>query len=73
MPLARLAFRALWPLLPATAVVLAIRFAYWGGHRSLGQALGELVAFLIVYVGATFIAERGLARDLMRAARAAPA
>ena len=73
VPLARLAFRALWPLLPATAAVLLIRLAFWGGHRSLGQALGELAAFLIVYAGATLVAERGLTRDLMRAARAAPA
>jgi O-antigen/teichoic acid export membrane protein len=72
VPLARLASRAVWPLFPAAAAALAIRFALWGGHRSLGQAIGELVAFLLVYAGATFLAERGLARDLMTAARAAP-
>ena len=32
---------------------MAIRLALWGGHRSLGQAIGELVAFLVVYAAAT--------------------
>jgi hypothetical protein len=68
VPLARLAARALWPLVPAAAAALAIRLALWGGHRPLGQALGELAAFLIVYAGATFVAERGLVRELRQAA-----
>jgi O-antigen/teichoic acid export membrane protein len=69
VPLSRLAFRALWPLVPAAAVPLAIRFALWGGHRSLGQAVVELVAFLVTYAGATYVAERGLVRELRQAAR----
>ena len=69
VPLVRLAARALWPLLPAAAAVLAIRLALWGGHRSLGQAIAELIVFLVVYAGATFVAERGLVRELAQAAR----
>jgi O-antigen/teichoic acid export membrane protein len=70
--LGRLAARAIWPLFPAAAAALAIRFALWGGHRPLGQAIGELVAFLAVYAAATLAAERGLVRDLRAAARVAP-
>jgi len=69
VPLSRLAFRALWPLVPAAAAPLAIRFALWGGHRSLGQAIAELIAFLVTYAAATYVAERGLVRELRQAAR----
>ena len=72
VPLGRLAARAVWPLLPAGAAVMAIRLALWGGHRSLGQAIAELVAFLLVYAAATFAAERGLMRELRAAARLTP-
>jgi O-antigen/teichoic acid export membrane protein len=73
VPLGRLAARALWPLVPACAAVVAIRLALWGGQRSAAQAVAELVAFLAVYATATFAAERGLVGELVRAARAAPA
>jgi O-antigen/teichoic acid export membrane protein len=69
VPLGRLALRALWPLVPAAAAALVIRFGLWGGHRSLGQAIAEVVAFLLAYAASTWVAERGLVRELAQAAR----
>jgi O-antigen/teichoic acid export membrane protein len=65
----RLALRAVWPVLLAAAVALALRLAFWGGERTEWQAVAEVVAFGAVYLGATFAGERGLVRDLRAAAR----
>jgi O-antigen/teichoic acid export membrane protein len=69
LDLARLAGRALAPLLPACAAVAVVRLALWGTERTPLQAAAELALFLGVYAAATWAEERGLARELMQLAR----
>ncbi len=59
--MAALAARAAVPVALATAPVLAIRLALWGGDRSLAQALGELALWL----GLLTLATRRLEGDLI--------
>jgi len=71
----RHAVRAFIPTLPAVAVVLALRFVPMG-ERSLGVALGELFAYVIVTAAATWYCEGRLLREAMgyvRGSRAARA
>ena len=58
----RHATRAILPAIPAVAVVLVIR-SLETGQRTLSDAVGELVAFLIVTVLATWLLEGGLVRE----------
>jgi hypothetical protein len=69
--LPRLVVRCVRPLLPAAAAVVALRLALWGGHRSLAQAICEVVLFLAVYAWATWAGERPLIRELRSSARPA--
>jgi O-antigen/teichoic acid export membrane protein len=69
LDLPRLAARAVAPLVPACGAVALIRLALWGGDRTLLQVAVELTVFLSVYAGATWLRERGLARELMALAR----
>jgi hypothetical protein len=67
LPGARLgpvALRAAVPVGVATALVLAVRLALWGGERPLGQALGELALWLATLVAATVWLERDLLGEL---------
>ncbi|MFL5895595.1 MAG: oligosaccharide flippase family protein [Thermoleophilaceae bacterium] len=73
----RHAMRAMLPTVPAVAVVFAIR-ALETGHRTLGVAGAELVAYLAVTAAATWVIERQLLREavgyvLSRRAAATPA
>ena len=72
-----LAARAAIPALAASAAVLAVRLALWGGERPLGQALGELALWCVVLVvlvlrldGALLRELRGLLREPAPAERA---
>ena len=57
--------RALLPMLPAPVVVLLARqLADGDGGRTLAQALGELVLYVLVTVACTWLAERDLIREL---------
>jgi O-antigen/teichoic acid export membrane protein len=67
--LPRLLARAVWPLVPAAGAVVAIRLLLWGGHRSLAQAVCELLVFLAVYAWATWAGEHALIRELRATAR----
>jgi O-antigen/teichoic acid export membrane protein len=59
------AVRGVWPVGLAVLVVLGLRGLVWTGPRSLAQALGELVVFLVVCAVATWSAEHRLVRDLV--------
>jgi O-antigen/teichoic acid export membrane protein len=69
LDLGRLTVRAAAPLAPACAAVGLVRLALWGGDRMAVQAAAELVLFLGAYAAATWLSERGLARELMQAVR----
>jgi O-antigen/teichoic acid export membrane protein len=69
LDLARLTARAIAPLVPACAAVGLVRVALWGTDRTELQAAAELVLFLGTYAAASWLAERGLARELMQMAR----
>ena len=56
--------RAALPVLVATAPVLALRLALWGGERPLAQALGELALWVAGLVLATRRLESGLLQEL---------
>jgi O-antigen/teichoic acid export membrane protein len=60
------------PLVLAGGAVLALRFALWGGHRTLGQALGELALFTFVYFATAVRRERPLLAELLGALRGRP-
>jgi O-antigen/teichoic acid export membrane protein len=60
---------ALLPLAPAVAAVLVVRLAAWGGHRSLPQAIGELLLFIAVYGALVLRRERALIDELRTAIR----
>jgi len=67
LPGARLgvvALRAVVPVALASAPVLIVRFALWGGDRSLGQALAELALWLVVLAVATKRLEGDLLGEL---------
>ena len=66
------AARGVWPVGLAVLVVLALRGLVWTGPRSLAQALGELVAFLLACAAATWSAEHRLVRDLVAQVRRSP-
>jgi O-antigen/teichoic acid export membrane protein len=59
-----LAWRGAAPVLIATAPVLALRLALWGGERPAAQAVAELVLWLAVLAVATRRLERGLLSEL---------
>jgi O-antigen/teichoic acid export membrane protein len=65
-----LGVRAALPVAGAAAVVLLARLALWGGQRPLGQAIGELIAFLALTALFTWLTERELVRELMTQIRA---
>jgi hypothetical protein len=46
-----------------------LRLALWGGHRSLLQAVAELVMFVAVYVASAVRRERPLIAELVSALR----
>ncbi|MEA2405202.1 MAG: hypothetical protein QOE08_1849, partial [Thermoleophilaceae bacterium] len=62
--------RAALPVLGAAAVVLLARLALWSDHRSLAQAIGELIGFLALTALFTWLAERDLVRELATQVRA---
>jgi O-antigen/teichoic acid export membrane protein len=62
--LGALALRAAVPVALACAPVLAIRLAFWGGERTLAQALIELVVWLGGLALATHRLESGLLAEL---------
>jgi hypothetical protein len=67
--LAALVLRCAWPVAVAAAAAAALRFALWGGGRSLTQAIAELVLFLAVYAAVVLAAERPLLAELRRGFR----
>jgi PST family polysaccharide transporter len=58
------AARAIWPTVPATAVVLAIR-AVSGGPRSAAAFAIEALVYVVVLAAGVFIAERSLMREVL--------
>jgi len=56
--------RALVPTIAGAAVVLGARLL-WDADRELGQAIGELAAYLAVVVGATLALEYALLREIL--------
>jgi O-antigen/teichoic acid export membrane protein len=63
--LVRLAVPATLATAAAAAPVLVLRFALWGGHRSIGQIVGELALWGAGLVLWTWLLERGLLRELL--------
>ena len=59
-----IAARAAVPVLVASAPVLAVRLALWGGERTLAQALGELALWIAGLALATRRIEGGLLAEL---------
>ena len=59
-----IAARAAVPVVLASAPVLAVRLALWGGERTLGQALGELALWITGIALATRRIEGGLLAEL---------
>jgi O-antigen/teichoic acid export membrane protein len=71
-----LAWRGAVPVLIASAPVLALRLALWGGERRAAQAVAEVVLWLALLALATRRLERGLLAELagyVRPRDAAPA
>ena len=62
--LVRHAVRAIAPVLPPAAVVLAARLVA-GGDRSLGRALAEFALYVVATVGLTYAFERRLITELL--------
>jgi O-antigen/teichoic acid export membrane protein len=62
----------LLPLVLACGVSLALRAVLWGGHRTLAQALAELVLFVAVYAVTAVRRERPLLDELLGALRGRP-
>jgi len=67
--IAPLVMPALIPLAGASAATLALRFALWGGERTLAQALAEALVFGGVYLAGAAWRERPLVSELLRAVR----
>jgi O-antigen/teichoic acid export membrane protein len=63
--------RAIWPTLPAVALVLGVRMLE-SGPRTLGQALGELALYVAAIVVVTALAERALLREALGYLRRRP-
>jgi hypothetical protein len=59
-----LALRGLAPVVLGLLPAAALRLALWGGHRSLGQAIAEVVLFLAGTALATWALERRLIDEL---------
>jgi len=59
-----IARRAAVPVLAASAPVVAVRLAFWGGERPLWQAAGELALWVAGLAVATRRLESGLLREL---------
>jgi hypothetical protein len=59
-----LALRAALPVVLASAPVLALRLALWGGERTLLQAIAEVALWLAGLALATHRLERGLLAEL---------
>jgi O-antigen/teichoic acid export membrane protein len=57
------------PLAAAAVLTVALRFALWGGTRTLLQAICELLLFVGVYTATAVRRERSLLRELFRARR----
>jgi O-antigen/teichoic acid export membrane protein len=53
------------PVAAATGLVLLVRALVWSGERTAGQALADLALFAGLTVLLTWIAERGLVRELV--------
>jgi O-antigen/teichoic acid export membrane protein len=70
--LGSLAWRGAAPVVIASAPVLALRGALWGGERPAGQAIAELALWLALLALATRRLERGLLRELAGYLRSAP-
>jgi O-antigen/teichoic acid export membrane protein len=68
-----LAWRGAAPVLIASAPVLVVRGALWGGERPVAQAIAELALWLAVLALATRRLERGLLSELAGYLRSAPA
>lgn len=68
--LATLWVRATAPIAAGAVVVLALRALVWSGPRSLLQAAIEVIAFLAVSGGLTWLTERALVVDLLGQLRA---
>jgi O-antigen/teichoic acid export membrane protein len=58
--LGALALRGATPVLVASAPVVAVRLALWGGERPVAQAVLEIVLWVVVLAVATRRLERGL-------------
>ena len=71
--LGALALRAAVPVALASAPVLALRLALWGGERTLAQALVELALWLGGLALATHRLESGLLAELRGYLRAGAA
>jgi PST family polysaccharide transporter len=69
--------RGALPVIPAAAAVLAVRYGFEGGERTLADALGEIAVFLVTAGLATLASERSLLREfrgyLGRSSEVAPA
>jgi lipopolysaccharide exporter len=63
--------RAVWPTLPAVALVLGVRMLE-SGPRTLGEALGELALYIAAVVVVTALAERALLREAIGYVRRRP-
>jgi PST family polysaccharide transporter len=57
--------RAIAPTIPATLVVLSVRWAGGSGDRTPGAALGELALYIAVTALATWLLERNLLREVL--------
>ena len=57
------------PILVAAAAPLALRAILWGHHRTLGQAIAELVLFVATYTAMALWRERDLVGELLGAVR----
>lgn len=68
--LGALALRAAVPAAGASATVLAVRAALWGGERPVGQAIAEFAVWLAVLAAAVWRCERPLLREVAAARRA---
>ena len=68
--LGALALRGALPVLVATATVLLVRLAAWGGERPAAQAVAELALWLVVLALATRRLERPLLAELLGYLRA---
>ncbi len=57
------------PILAGAAAPLVVRAVLWGHHRTLGQAIAELVLFVVTYTAMALRRERDLVSELLGALR----